>query len=209
VDIIRVVVADDHPAVLASISDMLARAPDIEVVGQARDGVEALSEVRRSDPDVLLVDVEMPLMSGIEVARALAGNRSDVRVLAVSAYDDRHYIRGILQTGAAGYVAKDEAPERLVEAVRAVSNGSVWVSQRVAERMATWVRAETGRRLGFDRTELEVLRLLIAGTAGDDIAATLGLSRPEVDECIKSACAKLNAKSRWECIRAALDMGLM
>lgn len=209
-DTIRVVVADDHPAILAGISDMLNQAPDIEVVGQARDGVEVLEQVRHVDPDVVLVDIEMPRMSGIEVARRLASAAPDVPVLAISAYDDRHYIRGILRNGAAGYIAKDEVPQRLVEAVRTVSNGgSGWVSQRVAERMAAWIRIDAAHKLDFTPTELDVFRLVVKGLADDDIAAALGLSPAEVDDCIKSVFGKLGTTSRWETITTAIDRGLL
>jgi two-component system response regulator DegU len=207
---IRVVVADDHPAVLAGVSDMLNRAPDIDVVGRARDGLEALEQVRNVDPDVVLVDIEMPRMSGIEVTCRLAGADTEVRVLAISSYNDRYYIRGVLRNGAAGYIAKDEAPQRLVEAVRTVSDGvSGWVSRRVAERMATWVRADTARQLGFTPTELKVFRLLVKGAGDDDIAGTLGLSPAAVDDCIESVFAKLGTTSRWEAITTAIDRGLL
>jgi two-component system, NarL family, response regulator DegU len=118
---------------------MLNKTEDIEVVGEARDGYEALSMVHDLDPDVLLLDMEMPGLQGMEVAKELEAAGSGVPILALSAYDDKQYILGILATGAAGYLTKEELPETIVRAVRGVANGeSGWVSGKVAEYLRSW-----------------------------------------------------------------------
>jgi len=120
---IRVLLADDHAGVRRSIRRILESAADIEVVGEAGNGCEALRLVEDLEPDVLLLDMEMPGMKGVEVARRLRAAASTVCILVLSAYDDRQYIQGMLAIGAAGYLTKDELPSVLVQAMRRVTRG--------------------------------------------------------------------------------------
>jgi DNA-binding NarL/FixJ family response regulator len=132
----QVVLAEDNEFIRRGIRRLLHRAPDIEVVGEAKDGAEALRLVEELRPDVLLLDVEMPLINGIEVARRLKKAGKDLPILVLSAYDDLEYIQEMLMNGAAGYLVKDEAPERIVEAVRGVAQGEIgWVSPRVRSKL--------------------------------------------------------------------------
>ncbi len=132
----RVVLAEDNEIVRKGIRKLLIRAQDIEVVAEAKDGLEALRHVDELLPDILLLDVEMPLLNGIEVARQLNIIESKPRILVLSAYDDMEYIRKMLANGASGYLIKDEAPERIVEAVRSVAQGETgWVSPQVAKKL--------------------------------------------------------------------------
>jgi len=119
----RVVLADDHPIVRASIRRLLEKADDIEVVGEAGDGIETIRLVEELDPDVLLLDVEMPGMKGFEVARRLMAAGASVRILALSAYDDKQYILAMLASGATGYLTKEEAPQTIIHAVREAVEG--------------------------------------------------------------------------------------
>ncbi len=132
----RVVLAEDNEIVRKGIRKLLIRAQDIEVVAEAKDGLEALRHVDELLPDILLLDVEMPLLNGIQVARKLKNLGSPTRILVLSAYDDQEYIQEMLANGASGYLIKDEAPERIIEAVRGVAQGEMgWVSPQVKAKL--------------------------------------------------------------------------
>ncbi len=137
----RIVLADDHAGVRAGIRLLLQKVSDIVVIGEASDGIEALRLAQELVPDILVLDMEMPGLNGVEVARRLQAVGSPVRILAVSAYDDKYYILGLFASGAAGYLLKDEAPEILIEAIRGVARGEQgWVSRRVAAQIAAWTQ---------------------------------------------------------------------
>lgn len=133
---IRVVIADDHAIMRVGIRNILSRSNEICVVGEASNGSEAIQLVHELNPDVLILDMEMPIMDGVEVARRLQSNGTPVRILVLSAYDDRQYILEMLNMGASGYLIKDEAPEVIVEAVQGVANGEKgWISRKAAVRV--------------------------------------------------------------------------
>ena len=128
---IRVVIVDDHPGVRAGIRKLLFAAKDILVVGEGTNGLEAIQLAEAHNPDVMLLDVELPILRGDMVVRKIRDAQPGVKVLAVSSYHDRSYVQGMMENGAFGYITKDEAPELLVEAVRSVFNGKTkWVSPR-------------------------------------------------------------------------------
>lgn len=133
---IRVVIADDHAIMRVGIRNILSRSNEICVVGEANNGAEAIQLINDLNPDVLILDMEMPVMDGVEVARRLQANQSPVRILVLSAYDDRQYILEMLNMGASGYLIKDEAPEVIVDAVQGIANGEKgWISRKAAVRL--------------------------------------------------------------------------
>jgi len=132
---IRVLLVDDHAAVRTGVRRLLENARDMLVVGEAGDGFQAIKMVEELEPDIVVLDVEMPRMNGLAVARQLTDQHAAVKILALSAYDDRQYILGMLDQGAAGYMIKDEVPEMLVQAIRDITVvNQPWLSKRV-ERM--------------------------------------------------------------------------
>jgi DNA-binding NarL/FixJ family response regulator len=134
----KVIVADDHQRLRDGIRTILESAPDIQVVGEASDGREAIHLVEELKPDILLLDMEMPYMNGLEVTDRIKETTPSVRILVLSAYDDSHYILGMLERGASGYITKEEAPESVIRAVRGVAKGHKgWVSRRIAEKIKT------------------------------------------------------------------------
>lgn len=133
---IKLVVAEDNLIIRMGIRRLLNKSQDIEVVGEAINGMEALQLVGETRPDILLLDVEMPVMNGIEVALRLKEAQTLTRILVLSAYDDQEYIRSMLLNGASGYLLKDEAPERIIDAVKGIVHGETgWVSPQIETRL--------------------------------------------------------------------------
>ena len=206
---IRVILADDHPVTRGGIRNLLEKAPDIKVVGEANDGAEALRLVAELAPDVLLLDMEMPGIKGVEVARKLQAASAPVRILALSAYDDKQYILELLASGASGYLVKEEVPETIVEAVRGVARGEQgWVSRRVAAQMVSWTREEP-EKLGLTDREIEVLRLVVAGKTNQEIGLALNISEKTVEKHLDGVFTKLGVSSRVEAAVRAVRTGLV
>ena len=204
---IRVLLADDHPVTRDGIRNLLEKAPGLVVVGEAENGIEALRLVEELAPDVLLLDMEMPGLKGIDVARQLQVAGSTVRILALSAYDDKQYILELLASGAAGYLVKEEAPEAIIEAVRGVAQGQQgWVSRRIAAQLIAWTREEPPKTNLTDR-EMGVVRLVAAGKTNQEIGLALGISDKTVEKHLEAVFAKLGVASRVEAAVWAVRAG--
>jgi two-component system, NarL family, response regulator DegU len=189
---------------------LLEQAPDIVVVGEASNGTEALRLANELSPDVLLLDMEMPGMSGNEVAQKLQESGSSVRILALSAHDDKQYIQELLANGASGYLVKEEVPEAIVEAVRGVSRGERgWVSRRIAAQMSSWMREEEHDRKGLTSREIQVLENVVAGKTNQEIGLALGISEKTVEKHLEGVFAKLEVASRVEAAVRAVREGLL
>jgi DNA-binding NarL/FixJ family response regulator len=196
---IRVVLADDHPIVRGGIKGLLEFAADIQVVGEASTGREALQLVKEIVPDVLLLDMELPDVKGIEVARQLRLEGTSVKILVLSAYDDPNYINELMEIGASGYLLKEEAPEVIVDAVRGVARGEQgWVSRGIAARMMATLRGEAEGGVKFTHREMEVLRFVTEGKTNQNIAALLRISEKTVEKYLYAIFQKLGVSSRTE-----------
>jgi DNA-binding NarL/FixJ family response regulator len=204
----RVLLVDDHPVVRAGIRNLLEQASDIEVVGEASNGEDALLTIEELKPDIVLLDMEMPGMSGNEVAHKLMEHGSTVRILALSAHDDKQYIQELLANGASGYLIKEEVPEAIIEAVRGVSRGERgWVSRQVAAQMTTWMQEEEPDRKGLTAREVQVLRAVVAGKTNQEIGLLLGISEKTVEKHLEGVFGKLEVASRVEAAVRAVREG--
>lgn len=197
---IRVVVAEDQAMVLGALAALLDMERDITVVGQANDGVAALELVEARSPDVLLTDIEMPSMSGLELAAEVATKRPSTRVVILTTFARAGYLRRALDAGALGYLLKDSPAETLAGAIRRVHAGLRAVAPELAKE--AW-----GERDPLSDRERQVLRLASDGAAGGAIAASLGLSEGTVRNYLSEAITKLGAKNRVEAARIARDRG--
>jgi DNA-binding NarL/FixJ family response regulator len=209
---IRVVLADDHAVVRKGIREFLEEDGDIQVVGEAADGAQAVALVTEQQPDLAVLDVQMPGMTGIEATRQIKAEHPAVRVLILTAYDDDPYIFALLQAGASGYILKTADSSELLRAVRAVYRGESALDPAVAQRVVQ--QLTTGRPLGAEATvealterEVEVLRLAAKGLTNKAIGQALGISDRTVQGHLANTYGKLSVGSRTEAVTEALKMG--
>jgi DNA-binding NarL/FixJ family response regulator len=205
---IKVLLVDDHPVVRSGIRTLIEQVPDIDVIGEASTGAEALKMTRELTPDVLLLDMEMPDISGNQVANQLLKEGTSVRILALSAHDDKQYIQELLSIGAAGYLVKEEVPEAIIEAVRGVARGEQgWVSRRIAAQLSSWMREDVQERTQLTPREIEVLKTVVAGKTNQEIGLTLGISEKTVEKHLEGIFTKLGVASRVEAAVLAIREG--
>ncbi|GAA3122952.1 response regulator transcription factor [Planomonospora alba] len=217
---IRVLLADDQAAVRASLRIILEDQPDITVVAEAGDGVEAIERARRTRPDVCLVDVQMPRLDGIGVARALAVAPS--RVVMVTTFDLDEYVHGALRCGAAGFVLKDAGPRLLVEAVRAAYAGDALISPSITLRLlrhlagrGAGARSRSGGRAPaqpLTARETEIVRAVARGRTNQEIADELFITLSTVKGHVSGITAKLGVRNRvgiaaWAWENRMMDAG--
>jgi two-component system invasion response regulator UvrY len=208
---IRVLVADDHAVVRRGLVQILTEAPDMVVAGEASTGREVLQAVRKHDYDVLVLDIAMPEGGGLEVLQQLQTLKPDLHVLILSMYPERQYAVRALKTGAVGYLTKESVPDELIAAIRKVARGGKYVTQSLAEQLASELRGEVEKephKTLSDR-EYQVMTLLAAGKSVTDIATKLSLSVKTVSTYRARILNKLYLKSTAEIIRYALEHELV
>jgi len=211
--LIRIVVADDHALVREGIRRVLDEVLEFEVVAEAADGHEAMDHVKELDPDVLLLDLTMPGIGGLDVTRQIRAESDRPRVLILSMHDEAEYVLQAVRAGADGYLLKDDAgPEMLRNAVSAVHSGESFYSPRAAAALAVSVREEQPALQPLDlltRRELDVLRLLASGQSNKQMATALSISRRTVESHRESLMKKLEISSVAGLTRLALEQGLL
>ncbi len=191
-DKIRVVIVDDHPGVRAGIKNLLRRAKDIMVVGEGGDGMKAIELAKSKKPDILLLDVELPIVGGDIAMRRIHDAEPSIRVLVVSTYNDRTYVQSMLANGAAGYITKDEAPAMLLEAIHSIlDHKELWMSPRALE--ASGAAALEDQTL-TDR-EVEILRQLLLNRSQGEIAASMHMEEHQVGSYLRVLMDKFEAES--------------
>ncbi len=213
---IRVLIADDHPIVRQGLRSFLASREGIEVVGEAEDGAVALDRAARLSPDVVVMDIRMPVMDGLEATRRLAGHDGDgMRILVLTTFDLDDYVFEALRSGASGFLVKDTEPGELVRAVRAVVAGdallSPGVTRRLIEEFATRRKdPSTGPSLdALTDREREVMALVASGLSNDEIAERLFMSPATAKTHVSRAMVKLGARDRAQLVVMAYESGLV
>lgn len=216
-DKIRLLVADDHPVVRAGLRTLLAAQPDMVIVGEAEDGAEAVRQALALRPDVVVMDITMRGVSGMEATKQIRQQLAQTRVLVLTMHDDEEYLRQMLEAGATGYVLKQAVDTELAVAIRAVQRGEVYLYSSFTKVLLGQLAPgeDVHDKRTFDQYELlsqrerEVLRLVALGYTNQQIAHTLFLSVKTVETYRARLMEKLNLKSRSALVRYALRKGLL
>ncbi len=214
---IRVLLADDHWLVRAGFRSVLDDEEDIEVVGEAGDGREAVDACRELKPDVVLMDIRMPVMDGLDATQLITGDErlAAVKVVILTTFDLDDYVYGALRSGATGFLVKDSGPEELLHAVRVAARGDALISPSVTRRLiAEFASRVTGPRPdprldALTEREREVMRLVAAGLTNDEIAARLVLSQSTAKTHVSRIMTKLGARDRSQVVVMAYESGLV
>lgn len=206
---IRVLLADDHPLVRSGIKSTIMGEPDLVLVGEASDGDQVRQLCQELEFDVLLLDLSMPGPPPAETVAYLRENHPQLRVLALTAYDDDAYVRGLITAGAKGYVLKDEATAAVVRAIRAVYQGDMWFSHAIVEKLAQWKAQEPAPGPVLSSRERQLLQLIAQGLDNASIALELSLAEQTVRNYISQLYAKLEVSTRTEAALCAHKYGLI
>ncbi|MFF8268669.1 response regulator [Streptomyces sp. NPDC016562] len=214
---IRVLIADDQPLVRRGLALILSPDPEFEVVGEAEDGAQAVALAQRLRPDVVVMDIRMPVLDGVKATEKLARTLPETRVLALSTFDMDEYVVAALRAGAYGFLPKDISPEELGAAVRIVHTGEAAVAPRLLTRLlSTYVRTPARPQPATARTpadltprELEIWRLMATGRGNAEIALDLDISVSTVKNHITGIFGKLGVRDRAQAVIAAYESGLV
>jgi DNA-binding NarL/FixJ family response regulator len=203
-DQIRVLIVDDHTTVLAGLTAIIGMQPDMNVVAEAANGIEALGLWQRHRPDITLLDLRMPRMDGVSVLNEIRQRDQSAKVIVLTTYDSDLDILRAVKGGAKGYLLKDARREELLDCIRKVSRGETHIPQSLMQKLATGISSEpmTGR-------EAEILQLLAAGRSNKEIGADLSISEFTVKGHLRNIFSKLNVVSRTEAVAAATRRGLV
>jgi len=214
---IRVVLADDHAIVRSGLKAVLSAAPDIHVIGEASNGKEAIALAERLRPDIVVMDLTMGEMDGIQATKTIAGDAKEnaPRVLVLTMHAEEEYLVPLLEAGASGYLLKSAADRELVDAVRAVAHGDTYVQPSAARALARWLRRkeehadEREQFAKLTERERDVLRLVAAGFSAPEIGEKLFISPKTVDTYKQRISEKLGLTHRSEYVQFALKLGLL
>ena len=201
---IRILIADDHYIVRIGLIALIATEPDMEVVAEAADGAQALELFAKTNPDLALLDLSMPVKDGIQTTFDIRASFPDARILMLTAFEGDDCIYRALQAGAKGYVLKNSSGQKLIPAVRAVAAGERWIPKEVASRLAA--------RDSFEELtprELQILKEIAKGLANKQIADVLNITEYTAKDHLKSIMAKLHVADRTEAVTAAIQRGII
>ncbi len=212
---IRVLVVDDHAIVRDGVCALLGLTPDIEVVGEAANGMEALEMVKKLNPDVVLMDIAMPIMGGLEATRRICKDAPSTKVLALTQYDDKEYVFPIIEAGAYGFISKVAASSELATGIRAVYRGDSFLSPSVARHLVVDYQQGAGTKKSHDPyddltdREKDVLKLLAEDHTTQEIANMLVISPKTVEGHKTRLMSKLDLHSRVDLVKYALRKGII
>lgn len=212
---IRVLIVDDDPLVRSALSHFVSRDPEVDVIGEAETGLEAIEFLEKDRPDVVMMDVQMPEMNGIEATRAIAGRWPDVRILAVTTLDGSDTVLPMLSAGASGYLLKDSSAESILAGVHDIYNGASSLSPRIASMLVQHVRDDATTRTGVEELEAltdresEVLERLSQGMSNAEIAQSLIVSEGTVKAHLGRIMAKWQVRDRVQILVTAAQAGLV
>jgi two-component system response regulator NreC len=212
---IRVLVVDDHAIVRDGVCALLGLTPDIEVVGEAANGMEALEMVKELEPDVVLMDIAMPIMGGLEATRRICKEAPGTKVLALTQYDDKEYVFPAIEAGAYGFISKVAASSELAAGIRSVYRGDSFLSPSVARHLVVDYQQAAGARKTYDPydeltdREKDVLKLLAEDHTTQQIAEMLVISPKTVEGHKTKLMAKLDLHSRVDLVKYALRKGII
>lgn len=213
---IRVVVADDQPLMLRALAELIERAPQMEVVGRASNGVEALEQVQATKPDVVLTDLDMPERNGVELIEDLQAYPA-IKTLALTTFSSTDWVIAALQAGASGYLVKDAAPDEIVDAIRQVLTNTMVVSPAVVKLLSQHVvnqhdgsaNQPPGGVPELNHREQAVVELLATGMSNREIAEELFISEGSVKLQLRNACQKLHVRDRVQLLVRAVEWGIV
>jgi NarL family two-component system response regulator LiaR len=212
---IRILLVDDHPLVRRALRDILEREPDLEVIGEAGDGQEALEMTKQHQPDIVIMDISMPLMNGVEATKLIKASSPLASVLILTVHTDVETIFSILQAGASGYLVKSVFGPEVVHTIRAVMDGDMVLSREVSQEVLKYSLHHATRpvkplpREKLSAKGMEVLSLAAKGMSNKEIGANLGLSEATVKSYFVDVFQKLNVRSRTEAIFVSLKSGVL
>ena len=205
---IRVVLVDDHPIVLAGLTALIRSAPEMELVGEATSGMAAIALIRRTKPDVAVVDISIPEMTGLEVARQVIIEQPAIKVLILTLHDESVYVQQALKAGVHGYLVKRSAADELIRAIRAIAAEGIYLDSAIAGKALNRIAAcaVSAHRTLSDR-ETEVIKLVALGFSNKQIADRLALSIKTAETYKSRAAEKLGARTRADIVRYSILRG--
>ena len=213
---IRLVIADDQALVRSGFRLIVDARPDLEVVGEAEDGEQAVALVEELEPDVILLDIRMPSLDGIEATKQIVASGSGTRILVLTTFDLDEYVYGAIRAGASGFLLKDVRPGELVDAIRVVASGNALLGPTAVERLLRRFSVpvddqpmDTAAVGSLTDREAETLRLLANGLSNAEIAATLVVSETTVKTHVSNLLRKLGVRDRVQAVIAAYDAGVV
>ena len=200
----RILIADDHLVVRAGLRDILSHQPDLQIVGEACNGHEAVTAFSRLSPDLTIMDLRMPICGGVDAIRQIRQVHPNACILVLSSYEGDEDIHAALTAGAMGYILKHSSDDEIIPAIRRLLQGKQWIPNAIAKQLAARERSEA-----LSERERQIVNLLVMGEANKEIGQTLGITELTVKSHMKNILAKLNVRDRTEAVTVALRRGIV